>query len=579
MLLFPQVPKQSAGVTITKKGEKFKSGPFKEHGPGQVCLRCIFCAPHLTDDEKGSRNSRGFPTTMKNIEQYVRNYYRTHLKTCPHIPAKVNDLVKTVRNANARAGNTGHGKYYPQANQRLNLVDDADGTGFSFGEGGMKFADGTTWADRGYGDGPGLRPIPTGAAEIVPIAAGAEVARSGSTTIDIDVPFVPTLPSKSAPAETKKKGRKKRSEPCNGTGTKGRKPKKAKVIKNVESEVSGSSNGEMAMAPFVSDTSDAAITIGGVPPSFFGGFNLFGGIGESFDPFAMPLPAAISPPQQHDFHVPSQAFPQPVASNFATEPEPAPEPIKPTPKPKPKQEPKPPVIRKSRSGRVSKKPNWDDFATDEADIEDRISGAELRDIGMSRLDSSSSPAADALEGPAVTVSGGKTLSAYKTPKKDYPDGEPASKNEDDDNDDDAWYPGMPRPNAATVTPTPTSKAKSKGGRPPKKAKKKPKGKGKRGGLPIHRTFVKKSGMQTGKWTEEEESRLIEAMKELGRNWHEVAQRVGTRTPVSLFLIIWMSNFALFIHPSSDKCLLNPYRSLSLFALLRRNARARTRRTH
>jgi hypothetical protein len=144
-----------------------------------------------------------------------------------------------------------------------------------------------------------------------------------------------------------------------------------------------------------------------------------------------------------------------------------------------------------------------------------------------------------LEGPAVTVSGGKTLSAYKTPKKDYPDGEPASKNEDDDDDDDddAWYPGMPRPNAATVTPTPTSKAKSKGGRPAKKAQKKPKGKGKRGGLPIHRTFVKKSGMQTGKWTEEEESRLIEAMKELGRNWHEVAQRVGTRTPVSLFLII------------------------------------------
>ena len=531
-----QVPNTSVGETITKKGAKFKSGPFKDHSPGEVCLRCVFCAPHLTDDEKGSRGSRGFPMSSNGIDMYTRNFYRSHLKNCPHIPAKVNDLLKTVRDANLRRGNSGGGKYHERAIGRLNLVDSKTENGFSFGKGGMKFADGTTWADRGYGNGPGMRPIPTGPPAVVPIADGAEVAGSGSTTVDVDAPFVPSFSGRSAASSAQPKSKRgkprKRSEPGTGTGAKrGRKPKKAKVETPAQKE--------LEMAPFVAETTDSTITVGGMPPSFFGGFDdFFGGVGDHVDSLVTPSPAAVSPPQEFDLHGQSYGLPPSIPSKTVPEAVEASE-------PQPKSQPKQPVLRTSRSGRVSKRRNWDDFATDEADIEERISGAEQRDRSRSRSSSavssssvgstSGSTSAPRVPTAAAIASLGKTLSAYKTPRKSDPVDGAAPEN----GDDGAWEPGMESTNAATVTPTPSGKAKSKPKKKAKAAKKpratKAKKKKSASGGTFNITYSKRNGMNTGKWTDEEEALLIEAMKVHDRDWSVISDIVGTRTPVSIHL--------------------------------------------
>lgn len=450
----------------------------------------------------------------------MRNFYRNHLQQCPYIPAKVNDLLKAVRDANLRTGNLGAGKFHEQSISRLNLVDDKKGNRIWFGEGGMKFADGTTWADRGYGNGPGMRPIPTGPPAVVPVADGAEVARSGSNTVDVDAPFVP-----GAPSRTKKRGRKP------GSGTKrGRTPKKVKLNETMKSEASAkvetSTQIEMPMAPFVTEATDSTITVGGMPPSFFGGFDeWFSGAEGSSDFITSPAPAAVSPPQEFDLHmqsnvpapsIPSKTVPEPVQSRHRQKHQPK------------TTQPKQPVIRTSRSGRVSKRRDWGDFATDEADMDDRIFGAERGDSVRSRSSSVSNPVPVASSAPMPVSSVGKTLAAYKTPKKSDPIDETAP--EHGDNGD--GYPLLQMTDAATVTPTPTAKAKSKGkkSKPAKKARRtKPK---KKNSAPSHTTFIKRSGMHSGKWTPEEEALLLDAMSVHGKNWAEVANIVGTRTPVS-----------------------------------------------
>lgn len=477
--------------------------------PGQLCLRCIFCAPHVSDDEKGTRGSRVFPKTKKGIEQCMRNFYRSHLRQCPYIPAKVNDLVKTVRDANLRSGNHGHGKYHEQSINLLNLVDDKKKDRVWFGKGGMKFADGTTWADRGYGNGLGMRPIPTGMPAVVPVAEGAEIAGSGSETVDVDGPFVP-----GAPSTTKKRGRKP------GSGAKrGRKPKKAKHTENVESEagvkVETPTQMEMEMAPFVAEATDSTITVGGIPPSFFGGFDdLFSGVEESSDSITNTAPAAVSPPQEFDLHVQSNV----PAPSIPSKSDPVPETTKPRQERQRKPyQPQQPVIRTSRSGRVSKRRDWGDFATDEADIEERISGVERRDRAWSRSSSDPNPVPAASCASMSVASLGKTFAAYKTPRKS-------------DSIEETMADA-----AATVTPTSTAKAKTKSKTKKAKPAKRPrttKPKESKSSNRNNTTYVGRGGKHSGKWTEEEEALLLEAMKIHSRNWAEVAKIVGTRTPVS-----------------------------------------------
>jgi len=531
-----EIPSTSGDETITRKGLKFQSGPFKGRSPGHVCLRCIFCAPHVIDDEKGVRNTRVFSSSQSHIEYHVRNAYRTHFKFCPHIPAKVYDLIETIRNANARGGNKGQGKFYPAATGRLNLVDDPEegGGGVRFGPGGMKFADGTTWADRGFGNGPGLTPLSSPPA-VVPLAIGADPARSGSDTVDVDAPLVL---SSSAKAAKKKPGRKRRADSTSGAEPK----KRGRTSKQASSDMPPVAIPvPMEISPFVSATSDSIITVGGMPSSFFGCFDeYFGGI-ETMGILdsSVPGPAAVSPPQQEQFPA-SMGAPLPFGASqldpkleamSASMRRPA---SKPASKPEPAPQPKEPVVRKSRSGRVSKRPKWQDFATDEADIEDRISGAERRDLALSRADFDPAPipapvfpsVADpvpASAAPTSFASFGKPLSAYKTPKKSEPvDNTDPPKN----SDDVAWVPGMPE--FATVTPTPTAKAKAKSKKAPSTKKK---GRKKKGGRGMHSiTYVTKGGKQSGKWTEEEENQLLEAMKLYDKDWAEVADFIGTRTP-------------------------------------------------
>lgn len=498
----------------------------------------------MIDDEKGVRNTRVFSSSQSHIEYHVRNAYRTHFKFCPHIPAKVYDLIETIRNANARGGNKGQGKFYPAATSRLNLVDDPEegGGGVRFGPGGMKFADGTTWADRGFGNGPGLTPLSSPPA-VVPLAIGADPALSGSDTVDVDAPLVS---SSSAKAAKKKPGRKRRADSTSGAEPK----KRGRKSKNASSDMPPVAIPvPMEISPFVSATSDTIITVGGMPSSFFGSFDeYFGGI-ETMGMLdsSVPGPAAVSPPQQEQFPA-SMGAPLPFGASqldpkleamSASMRRPA---SKPASKPEPAPQPKEPVVRKSRSGRVSKRPKWQDFATDEADIEDRISGAERRDLALSRADFDPAPipapvvpsVADpvpASAAPTSFASFGKPLSAYKTPKKSEPvDNTDPPKN----SDDVAWVPGMSE--FATVTPTPTAKAKAKS-KSKANAKKAPstkkKGRKKKGGRGMHSiTYVTKGGKQSGKWTEEEENQLLEAMKLYDKDWAEVADFIGTRTPVS-----------------------------------------------
>ena len=470
----------------------------------------------------------------------MRNFYRNHLQQCPYIPAKVNDLLKTVRAANLRTGNLGGGKFHPKAINRLNLVDDKNGERIWFGEGGMKFADGTTWADRGYGDGPGMRPIPTGPPAIVPVADGAEVAGSGSETVDVDGPFVP-----GASSATKKRGRKP------GSGAKkGRKPKKAKLDKNVETgasdKVETPTQMEMQMTPFVTEATDSTVTVGGMPPSFFGGFDdLFSGVEESSDPITSHAPATVSPPQEFALHVqsnvpapsiPSKTVPDPVPSKPRQE-----RPPKPSPPPQP-------VIRTSRSGRISKRRDWGDFATDEDDIDDRILGAERRDRAWSQSSSVSNPVA-ASSAQMSVASLGKSLAAYKTPKKSDPMEEMAPEH----GGDGSWYPALEMADAATVTPTPTAKAKSKSKSKKRKPAKKPRAtKPKKASNTLSRTtFVKRGGMHSGKWTEEETALLLDAMKIHRKEWNAVAEMVGTRTPVSTICASFICHYIRqnFVHDS------------------------------
>lgn len=516
----------------------------------------------MIDAEKGVRNTRVFSSSQSHIEYHVRNAYRTHFKFCPHIPAKVYDLIETIRNANARGGNKGQGKFYPAATGRLNLVDDPEeeGGGVRFGPGGMKFADGTTWADRGFGNGPGLIPLSSPPA-VVPLAVGADPARSGSDTVDVDAPLAS---SSSAKAAKKKPGRKRRADSTSGAEPKkrGRKSKKARSdMPPVAIPV------PMEISPFVAATSDSTITVGGMPSSFFGSFDeYFGGIETMgvLDSYVQG-PAAVSPPQQEHYPA-SMGAPLPFG---ASKLDPKLEAMsasmrRPASKPEPAPQPKEPVVRKSRSGRVSKRPKWQDFATDEADIEDRIAGAERRDLALSRatLDPASIPApvvppvADpvaASAAPTSFASFGKPLSAYKTPKKS----EPVDDNDPPENSGDvAWVPGMPE--FATVTPTPTAKAKAKSKANAKKAPStKKKGRKKKGGRSMHSiTYVTKGGKQSGKWTEEEENQLLEAMKLYDKDWAEVADFIGTRTPVSASLFTSYRSQALpyriyFLHFSAS----------------------------
>ena len=447
----------------------------------------------------------------------MRNFYRAHLRHCPYIPAKVNELLLEVRDAKIRTGNLRGGKFHERVNALLNLVDDENGDRVWIGRGGLKFADGTTWADRGYGDGPGMRPIPTGPPPtVVPMADGAEIAGSGSETVDVDAPFVPGAPSK-----TKKRGRKPAGsgrKPGTSSGAKrGRKPKKAKLNEDVESkaasakaEIPAQMELEMEMTPFIADATDSTITVGGMPPSFFGGFDdLFSGIEESPDPIITHATAAVSPPQEFDLHVQSNDS----APSIPSESVPAPVPSKPRqdrqPEPSPPQQP---VIRTSR-GRISKRRNWGDFATDETDIDDRILGAESRDRAWSVSSSVANPVSTAPNAPAAVASLGKSFAAYKTPKKSDPiEGTAAD--------------------AATVTPTPTAKAKSKSKSKPKPKKRRPAKKPKPKNNSDRITWVSRGGMHSGKWTEEETAALLDAMKVHKKNWFAVAEIVGTRTPVS-----------------------------------------------
>ena len=417
-----------------------------------------------------------------------------------------------------------------------------------FGPGGMKFADGTTWADGGFGNGPGLIPLSSPPA-VVPVAVGADPARSGSDTVDVDAPLAS---SSSAKAAKKKPGRKRRADSTSGAEPKkrGRKSKKARSdMPPVAIPV------PMEISPFVAATSDSTITVGGMPSSFFGSFDeYFGGIETMgvLDSYVQG-PAAVSPPQQEHYPA-SMGAPLPFG---ATKLDPKLEAMsasmrrpasKPASKPEPVPQPKEPVVRKSRSGRVSKRPKWQDFATDEADIEDRISGAERRDLALSRaaFDPASIPSAPvvplvvppvadpvaASAAPTSFASFGKPSSAYKTPKKS----EPVDDNDPPENSGDvAWVPGMPE--FATVTPTPTAKAKAKSKANAKKAPStKKKGRKKKGGRSMHSiTYVTKGGKQSGKWTEEEENQLLEAMKLYDKDWAEVADFIGTRTPVSASL--------------------------------------------
>ena len=112
------------------------------------------------------------------------------------------------------------------------------------------------------------------------------------------------------------------------------------------------------------------------------------------------------------------------------------------------------------------------------------------------------------------------------------------------------------PEFATVTPTPSAKAKTKTKTNAKKwGSAKKKGKKKKGGRGMHSiTYVTKGGKQSGKWTEEEEKLLLEAMKLYDKDWAEVADFIGTRTPVSASLFTIRAKrclseytFCIFLH--------------------------------
>ena len=134
-----------------------------------------------------------------------------------------------------------------------------------------------------------------------------------------------------------------------------------------------------------------------------------------------------------------------------------------------------------------------------------------------------------------------------------------------------------------MTPTPTAKSKSKSKSKATAKKKAPpaKKKGKKKGGLHSVTYVSKGGKQSGKWTEEEEALLLEAMKEYDKSWEKVADHIGTRTPVSTLCVVSELTLPLrmYLHFFCINHLPDDFfpSSLLKFITLRPNANPRTRK--
>ncbi|EJK64256.1 hypothetical protein THAOC_15026 [Thalassiosira oceanica] len=96
---------------------------------GQIGLRCRYCA-HLDKSEDRAKQSACYPSKKDTIFEAIRNFQRTHLTNCKHVPDDVLRRYTELANQRKRLSQRFLKAYYAEAATELGIVDTSKGLVF-----------------------------------------------------------------------------------------------------------------------------------------------------------------------------------------------------------------------------------------------------------------------------------------------------------------------------------------------------------------------------------------------------------------------------------------------------------------
>ena len=96
---------------------------------GQIGLRCRCCA-HLDKTEERAKQSACYPSKKETIFEAIRNFQRTHLTNCKHVPDDVLRRYNELANQRKRLSQRFLKAYYAEAATELGIVDTSKGLVF-----------------------------------------------------------------------------------------------------------------------------------------------------------------------------------------------------------------------------------------------------------------------------------------------------------------------------------------------------------------------------------------------------------------------------------------------------------------
>ena len=96
---------------------------------GQIGLRCRYCA-HLDKGEERAKQSACYPSKKDTIFEAIRNFQRTHLTNCKHVPDDVLRRYTELANQRKRLSQRFLKAYYAEAATELGIVDTSKGLVF-----------------------------------------------------------------------------------------------------------------------------------------------------------------------------------------------------------------------------------------------------------------------------------------------------------------------------------------------------------------------------------------------------------------------------------------------------------------